>query len=55
MVDDFTGAEDGAAGRGVADGGEERILGFQVLGVLGFRVRGLVGVRRDLEEGRSRF
>jgi hypothetical protein len=40
-VDDLVGAGDGAAGRRVADGGEKRNLGFQMLGVLGFRVREL--------------
>jgi hypothetical protein len=41
---DLAGAGDGAAGRGVADRGEERNLVCQVLVVLGFRVRGLAGV-----------
>jgi hypothetical protein len=40
MVDDLDEAEDGAASRGVASGGEERNLGFRVLGVLEFRVQG---------------
>jgi hypothetical protein len=44
MVDNLTEAGDGAAGRGIAGGGEERSLGFQMLGVLGFRVLGLAGV-----------
>jgi hypothetical protein len=44
MVDDLAGDRDGAAGRGVADGGEERNLGFRVLGVLGLRVQRLAEV-----------
>jgi hypothetical protein len=42
---DLAGAGDGAAGRGVAGGGEERNLGCRVLVVLGFTVRELAGVR----------
>jgi hypothetical protein len=38
MVDDLVGHGDGAAGRGIAGEGEERNLGFQVLGVVGLRV-----------------
>jgi hypothetical protein len=44
MVDNFAEDGDGAAGRSVAGGGEERKLGFQMLGVLGFRVGGFIGV-----------
>jgi hypothetical protein len=46
MVDDLVGIENAAAG-------EERNLGFRVLGVLGFKVRGLAGVREDLEGGQG--
>jgi hypothetical protein len=45
MVDDLARYGDGAADRGIVDGGEERNLGFRMLEVLGFRVRGLAGVR----------
>jgi hypothetical protein len=38
MVDDLIGDGDGATGRGVVGGGDERKLGFRVLEVLGFRV-----------------
>jgi hypothetical protein len=44
MVDDFAGDGDGAAGRSVTGGGEERKLGFQMLGILGFKVGGLTRV-----------
>jgi hypothetical protein len=45
MVDDLVGDGDGTAGRGVGGEGEERNLGFWVLGLLGFRMRGLAEVR----------
>jgi hypothetical protein len=45
MTDDLVQARDGAAGHGVAGGGEERNLGFQILRILGFRVQGLAKVR----------
>jgi hypothetical protein len=59
MVDDLAGDGDDAAGRSVGGEGEERNLGFWVLGVLGFRMRGagrssFARVRRGLEEGQSK-
>jgi hypothetical protein len=44
LMETRKGDRDDTAGRVVVGGGEERNLGFRVLGFLGFRVRGLAGV-----------